>query len=217
MTVPNPPHRERIGLWHRLSKESSWTEAKSGTSVDLHSRLAYNSALIPTIWAGSPTRLVEVGSGVALPILQATNLIAYLAVHGSSSAWFRLKWICDFAALLHREHRGRLCALYDDMRRLGTGRAADQALLLADRLFGSLGGEPDLRGSLLESWSSRQLANIGWHMLQCGRDPVEPTSVRLGTAPVHYSQFLLRGDVPFLAGEVATIGRTISRRLRFRS
>ena len=217
MTVPHARYRERIEIWHRASKESSWTNPQSGASVDLHSRLADNSALIPTIGAGSPTRLVEVGSGVTLPTLQATELIAYLAVHGSSSAWFRLKWICDFAALLHREHRGRIAELYADMQKLGTGRAADQALLLADRLFGSLETDPDFRASLPESWSSRRLASIAWRMLQCGCDPAEPTSVRLGTAPMHYSQFLLRRDAPFLAGEFARIGRTIARRWRFRS
>ena len=47
-----------------------------------------------------------IASGIELPTLRTEELFAYLAVHGASSAWFRLKWITDVAALLHPDRTG---------------------------------------------------------------------------------------------------------------
>jgi hypothetical protein len=186
-------------------------------AIDLHSRLADNEALIPEIGMSSPTRQVEVGAGALLPTLSRDELAAYLAVHGSSSAWFRLKWAVDFAALVEREHGGSIAALYAKMRAAGAGRAADQALLLIDRLFGTLADEPDLHRVLRRSRPARHLETIAWGMMRCGREPVEPTRVRFGTAPIHLSQLLLRSDPGFLAAEMARVARTSLGRLQFRS
>lgn len=217
LTMPASRHRQRIDRWHRLNKESSWFEPATGIGIDLHSALSDNRALISSIGMQSEPRRVEIAAGIALPTLPPDDLAAYLAVHGSGPAWVRLKWICDFAALLRSEHEGKIGELYGRMRRLGAGHAADQALLLADELFGSLASEPGLRRSLKASRINRRLVSIAWHMLGAGREPVEPTSVTLGTLPMHYSQFLLRGDPTYLGAEFAKIGRIIARRLRFRS
>ena len=119
------------------AKEWPWV-GSDGIVLDLHVRLADNPALLPVIGARSPTQDVEVSPGITLPTFQNEELFAYLCVHGASSAWFRLKWISDFAALASRFEPAELDRLYQRSQELGAGRAAGQALLLADRLFGTL-------------------------------------------------------------------------------
>lgn len=48
----------------------------------------------------SARQLVEVACGIELPTLARDEPSAHLCVHGASSAWFRLKWITDLAALI---------------------------------------------------------------------------------------------------------------------
>ena len=81
-------------------------------------------------------QLSPVAKGIELPTLGKDELFAYLTVHGASSAWFRLKWITDLAALLHGESADEIERLYDRSQQLGAGRAAAQALILANRLYG---------------------------------------------------------------------------------
>ena len=110
--------------------------------VDLHVAAADNPMLIPGITAYSPTQEVDIGNGIRLKTLARDELVAYLAVHGASSLWFRLKWIADFAALVDGSSGMEFRRLYMRSQELGAGRAAGQALLLADRLFGTLDNCP---------------------------------------------------------------------------
>jgi len=79
-----------------------------------------------------------VAPGIRLPTLARDEQFAYLCVHGASSAWFRLKWISDLAGVLHGQSGEMIERLFERSQALGAERAAGQALLLADRLFGSL-------------------------------------------------------------------------------
>ena len=92
----------QLAAWHALRKESTWRKRDSRLQVDLHTRLADNDRLIPAIGIGSPRQTVELLPAIALPTLRRDELFAYLCVHGASSAWFRLKWICDLAALIEQ-------------------------------------------------------------------------------------------------------------------
>ena len=125
------------------------------------------------------------------PTLAADELFAYLVVHGASSAWFRLKWITDFAALIHGVAAEELERLYLRSQELGAGRAAAQALLLADSIYGSLGEATALKRRLQRDFQNRWLWRIAFRQLAGRLEPREPTSHFLGTAAIHYSQFLL--------------------------
>ena len=93
-----PADEARIVRWHRTNKESVW---RCGDHfVELHSHLADNPRIIPTITVHSPRQSVEIVPGVVLPTLAPDALFAYLTVHGGSSNWFRLKWASDLAALV---------------------------------------------------------------------------------------------------------------------
>jgi hypothetical protein len=158
--------------------------------------------LIPSIDVHSPRQLVEVTPGISLPTLAGDELFAYLCVHGASSAWFRLKWIADFAGLLARFAPAEIERLYDVSQQLGAGRAADQALLLADALFGSLAGtslEPRLRRDRPSCW----LAAAAYRQLVGNTDCREPTEVRLGTARIHLAQLPLMPGLRFSLSELA--------------
>jgi hypothetical protein len=150
-----------------------------------------------------------------LPTLTRDELFAYLCVHGASSAWFRLKWISDLAGLLHRQSGEMIERMFYRSQALGTERAAGQALLLANRLFGSL-CETDLRDKLASDRSTRRLASAAY--AQLSGSPLEPTTVRLGTWRIHLTQFALGRGLGFKLDEFTRQSRdaaaSLARRLR---
>ena len=179
-----------LELWHSARKESVWHRAEGGFHLDLHTRLADHPALLPQVGIESPSRAILIAKGIELPTLARDELFAYLTVHGASSAWFRLKWITDFAALLHGESADEIERLYDRSQQLGAGRAAAQALLLAARIY-AVEISARLRDRLLADPVNRWLANMAERQLG---SICEPTERFLGTAGIHLSQpFLLPG------------------------
>lgn len=200
LIVPKENSRS-LSQWHRVRKESLWFEPRSGLYLDLHTSVADNPKLIPTIGVASPTRDVDIGNGIALPTLQVSENFAYLAVHGASSAWFRLKWISDFTALLAGLSPQELEQLYRRSQQLCAGRAPAQALLLSHQLFGTLADSPALKAELLSHSANRLLYRAALTQLTGRSEPIEPTSRPLGTARIHWTQFLLLPGIGFKASE----------------
>ena len=197
--------------WHARSKESVWGKDES-FYVELHTRLADNYRLIPAIDVQSPWQLVEIAPSVSLPTLADDELFAYLAVHGASSAWFRLKWISDFAAFLRGRNAEEIGRLYRRSQQLGAGRAAGQALLLADTLFDILQPDLQLREQLASDRSTQQLCRAALRMLTEGT--AEPTARPLGTLTIHWTQFLLKPGLDYKFSELWRQGNSLLRRLR---
>lgn len=128
---PESRHAE----WHRVHKESVWLRP-DGLVLELHSRLANNSHLIPQIGMSSARQSVTIAR-VVVETLAPDELIAYSAVHGASSLWFRLKWLADFAGLLwHKHGPNEADESWQRSLELGAGRSADLAFLLANRVMG---------------------------------------------------------------------------------
>ena len=208
LVTPDASVGDRILLnWHGTWKESVWAKASRPLQLDLHTRLADNPRLIPGIDVHSPRQLVDIGNGIRLPTLATDELFAYLAVHGASSAWFRLKWIADFAGFIHRCAPANLESLHCRSQELGAGRAAGQALLLADELFGTLADSPRLRGELRRDRVTIRLFRSALRLLTA--KPVEPTERRWGTLPIHRSQF---GLLPGLGYKLSEISSRVRRR-----
>ena len=200
LAIPNAPAEEAsLQRWHSSSKESVWTKDRPALQIDLHTRTADNPTLVPNITVHSPSQTVDVGSGIQLPTFAQEELFAYLAVHGASSAWFRVKWIADFAALVQGSEASELEHLYRRSQQLGAGRAAGQALLLADALFGTLENAPVLRGELQSDPATQRLFRAALRLLIGERG--EPTERLLGTLPIHWTQFLLLPGLAFKLGE----------------
>lgn len=196
LRLPDSP--PKLQQWHRRSKESVW-QRDEALFIELHTGLADNDRLIPMIDVHSPQQLVEVAPGINLPTLSDEELLAYLAVHGASSAWFRLKWISDFAAMLEGRPGDELSGMYRRSQELGAHRTTGQALLLADTLFGTLGPAPELMTELARDPTTRLLCRVAMRIM---RKAGEPTERRLGTLPVHWTQFLLKPGLEFKWSEI---------------
>ena len=187
--------------WHRRSKESVWICDSPRLQLDLHTRTADNPLLISSLDVHSPRQVVDIGNGVQLPTFKTDSLFSYLAVHGASSAWFRLKWISDLAGLLHNRPGDELDRIFRLSQELGAARCAGQALLLADTLFSTLDHAPALRNELKRD---RAIVNLYENALQfLARERGEPTARRLGTLTIHWTQFNLRPDLRFKASELS--------------
>lgn len=198
VTPAVPADSARFRRWHGKRKESVWQSA-DGSYLELHSRLADSHDLIGGIGVGSPRQDVEIAPGNVLPTLARDELLAYLCVHGASSAWFRLKWITDLAALLHGCPPEEIERLYDWSQQLGAGRAAAQALLLAARVFGTAQGS-ELERRLGQDRVNRWLADAAWRQMTRRE---EPTQSRFGTATIHLSQLFLLPGMRFALRELA--------------
>lgn len=194
------PRRMPLPVWHKREKESVWKKRSEGFTLELHTRLADNRRLIPTITTESPRQDVEIAPGTILPTLAPDELLAYLCVHGASSAWFRLKWITDLAALLHSQGPEEIDRLYRRSQVIGAGGAPAQALLLADALYGTLESNPGLKKELESSRSNRLLFRAALAQLM-GQS--EPTERFLGTGTIHWTQLFLLPGFGFKVSEVA--------------
>ncbi len=204
-----PSNPAGLRHWHGWSKESLWS--REGTfNVELHTRLADNRRLIPRIDVHSERQEIAVTPHSSLPTLAEEELLAYLAVHGASSAWFRLKWISDFAALLRGRTGEEIGRLYRRSQELGAARTAGQALLLADRLFDILDPVPLLRDELAADGATGRLCHAAWKMLT--RGTAEPTAGPLGTLPIHWTQLLLKPELAYKFSELRRQGAGLIRR-----
>lgn len=179
--------------WHRGRKESQW-RSDDGFLLDLHSRLADHPAMLPSATATVSPQRVELPGGVNLPTLPDRLLLPYLAVHGSSSAWFRLKWSADFAALVARTPAEKLATIADQAPRLGAGRTFAAALVLGNRLFGT-----QLPPELEADGATLTLVKLAMAALS---DPLEPTERRFGTLPIHRSHLLQVPGSHFFLSEI---------------
>lgn len=196
--------------WHRSWKESVWYSVHTKMQIDLHTRTSDNWRLIPRITVWSPRQDVQVGDGIVLPTFADEELFAYLAVHGASSAWFRLKWAADFAGFLSGKSAEAIEYLYRSSQRLDAGRAPALALLLANDLFGTLNRNPDLQRELNRDHGTTRLHRTSLKLLT--RRPVEPTSIRFGTLPIHTTQLLLRPEFSYKLAETARQVRRLFNR-----
>ncbi|WP_300974430.1 nucleotidyltransferase family protein [Sphingomonas sp. LHG3406-1] len=178
--------------WHRSRKESLW-RSDDGILLDLHSRVADNRKLLPSVTAAVSPRMVEIASGIVLPTLPERLLLPYLAVHGASSAWFRLKWIADFAALAARTEPEKLAAQVEQAPRLGAGRTMAAAMVLGNRLLGL-----PLPESLDVDGGTRRLVALSMRALA---DEREPTDRPLGTLPIHFAQLVMIPGSHYLMSE----------------
>jgi hypothetical protein len=213
LVTPHESVRDRtLRKWHRAWKESVWARVSPPLQLDLHTRLADNPRLIAGIDVHSPRQLVDVGNGIRLPTLATDELFAYLTVHGASSAWFRLKWIADYAGFIHRCAPVNLESLYRRSQELGAGRAAGQALLLADELFGTLESSGGLADELRSDRVTVRLFRTALLLLTA--EPAEPTERRWGTLPIHRTQFALQPGLGYKLAELSSKLRRLTTRKR---
>lgn len=191
---------ERLVAFHRIAKESVWWASKGDFHLELHTQLSDNRRLLPAVGMASPRQDVEIARGIVLPTLGKDALFAYLCVHGASSAWFRLKWIADLVALLGGDDADEIERLYLRSQQLGAGRAAGQALLLAESLLGlQIGGK--LHRQLRANRVNKMLAWAALGQMTALGGAIELDDIPLGTALIHLSQLWLLPGIRFKLSE----------------
>ena len=89
-----------------------------GGALELHHRLVNNPFLLQASFESLHTNAanVEMG-GHRAAVLGDDDLLVYLAVHGQLHRWSRLRWLCDFAALLAAIDTDRFEAALERCRR----------------------------------------------------------------------------------------------------
>lgn len=205
---PEGASDRQLAEWHEARKESVWRSSDGAFHIDLHTRLADNPSMLRSIGMTSPRQVAKLGEGIHLPTLNTEELFAYLAVHGASSAWFRQKWAVDLAAFLSGKSGDEIERLYDYSQQVGAGRAAAQALLLADELIG-IGLEPQFRWKLEADPLNRWLTTTAIREI---KRAAEPTERPLGTFMIHLTQLAMLPGARFAFSEACRqLGEMTSR------
>lgn len=186
-TLPATASDATVRQWHALSKESVWMSPDGSLHVELHSKLSDHDGLLRGLDACSPQAKVSLNGDLSLPTLAPSEQFAYLAVHGASSAWFRLKWVADLAGVLHGSTEEQLLGLIDRANSLGAERPARQALLLTSWLFPLLPLNSPLGRTLRRDRLATWLAQRSFAQLLAR----EPSQRLLGTMAIHTTQLVL--------------------------
>ncbi len=186
-----------ILAWAARAKHSIWR--KGPTVLELHTAFVDSARMLGGVGMGSPRQQVEVAQGVALPTLADEPLFAYLAVHGATHAWSRLKWLADIAAFAAGEP-ARIESLYRASMALGGGRSGGQALLLAHDLL-ALPLPPPLLAELRGDRAIRYLARVAVDAM-VGAGDRELDELMLGTAAIHLSHLRLKKGLGFKLHEI---------------
>jgi hypothetical protein len=186
-----------ILAWVQQNKHSIW--AKGRIRLELHTAFVDSAAMLGGVTIHSPRQEVEVASGIVLPTLARDELFAYLAVHGATHGWARIKWLADLAAFVARDGDAAE-ALYRRSIALGAGRSGGQALLLAHELLGLPVPEPllaELRGDKAIAYLSRVAVDV---MIAAGERELD--DMALGTVAIHLSHLRLKRGFAFKLHEV---------------
>jgi hypothetical protein len=192
-----------ILAWSKQTKHSAWHNG--AVLLELHTAFVDSERMLGEVGIGSPRQQVEVTGGIVLPTLARDELFAYLAVHGATHAWSRLKWLADIAAFAAREPEA-IDSLYRRSIALGAGRSGGQALLLAHDLLALPLPEPllaELRGERAMLYLARVACNA-----MAGAGDRELDTLVLGTAAIHLSHLRLKKGLGFKLHELRRKLRT---------
>jgi hypothetical protein len=196
IVTPRHAKTDDLAKWHRRRRESVWRN-DAGLFVELHTALTDHPGLLPWAPMDAPRQSVDIIDGVTLQTFAQPQQIAYLAAHGASSGWFRLKWLSEFAALLAG---GAVSTEFvDDVNRVSAGKFTDLAIALSDAIFG-LKLEIGLRRRFERDGQLRKMMRLCAGLLADG----EPTEQRFGTWPIHKLQFAAHDGLPFKLAELRT-------------
>jgi hypothetical protein len=191
---------DQFATWLRLGRDCELFNPVRGVQVELHWRVVDSDKLLPRLSVDGPTQLVPVAGG-EIATLATEQLFAYLAVHGATHAWSRLKWLADLAALAGAGGSTRLEQLHASAVDQGAGVCPDQALLLAERLVGldlpEAVGEK-VRASRLARWC----ADVALRAMNADGDGEELEAKSFGTSWISVSQLFLTGRLKDVPGQI---------------
>ena len=132
---PRPPFdTSRIDVWRRGwgAKDVALVHPEGTYRIELHNRLFSVDALLPGLALADLRQTVAIG-GARFRAFDTADLFAYLATHGATTFWHRLKWLADIRAILEVSNAD---GLLERCRVLGVERCGALAVLLCHRLWG---------------------------------------------------------------------------------
>ena len=127
----------QLQLLMSLRKDLDFAHKETGLQMDLHWQLFLNPHAMDEGSVRAASRVVPLTGKMGLRTLGEEDLFTYLCVHGALITWRSLKWLADIGALLATEPEGGAERLYSAAEARGAGRAAAQAMLLCQRIFGT--------------------------------------------------------------------------------
>jgi hypothetical protein len=187
---PASMSEERFRAWTDFAREGLYRQYVRGTFLELHWRLSDNRSLLAHVTASTGTRKVEIAPGQFLRTLEDADLFAYLCLHGAHHGWSRMKWLADLAALLAQKPLAEVETLYRKAKADGVGRAAAQALLLCERLFG-LPLPDGLAAEMQRDRAIRWLVSVALNAMAGDAASRQTEDRPLGNFEIEISHFLL--------------------------
>jgi hypothetical protein len=194
----------RINLLTSIAKDFVYLKRESSSLVvELHWRLFENSQFMSGLSEAAVPRLYPELDNLQIRTLAGDDQFAYLCAHGAAFAWTRLKWLADVAALLAAELPDGAGRLYEAALARGAARPAGQALLLCQRLLGSLIPEELVR-RLRTDRAVLRLEDLAMTALTQNGADAEPYEIPSALSPMSKSLWLLNGSPRFLMGKIKT-------------
>jgi hypothetical protein len=186
---PSDINDVQLRLLMALRKDLGFVHQKTGLRIELHWRLFLNPHAMTETSIMAASRVVPVTATTGLRTLGEEDLFAYLCMHGALHWWYRLKWLADINALIVAP-QGNIERLFRAAQIRGVGRAATQALLLCQRLFGTRLSKTFL--ARIETGFTMQWLEItALNAMTGGQIEREPRDRRFGTTRGSFSTFLL--------------------------
>jgi hypothetical protein len=134
--MPDFPDKDYRSAFLAYQGQYAFRNKQTGFSVDLHWRLSGKGEIFPLkeeqIW--SRLHYVEI-CGRKIPTLANEDLSLFLAAHGTKEGWRLLKWVCDFAEILHKCRNIDWVTLLGRAERAHCSRSLELAMLLASALL----------------------------------------------------------------------------------
>jgi hypothetical protein len=180
----------QLRLLMTIRKDLGFVDQESGLRIELHWRLFLNPHAMAQTSIMTESRVVPVTATAGLRTLGEEDLFAYLCMHGALHWWHRLKWLADINALIVPTPQGNIERLFRAAQIKGVGRAAAQALLLCQRLFGTRLSKTFLAG-IGKGFTLHWLEMTALNTMTGGQIEREPRDRRFGTTRGSLSTFLL--------------------------
>ncbi len=193
---------DQLATWMHYYKDCGWWHPASGMLVEVHCRLFANRALMPSLGLASARQQVPLPGIGTLPTLALEPLYAYLAGHGAVSAWSRLKWLTDIAALLRPLGSEAIMGLHANAAAIGGGRCSAQALLLAEQVLG-LALPEGMAAMLSRDPAVRRLERLGLAEMGGRNETEEVDWSGFATLPSQAAHLLLGGSWRYVGAEIA--------------
>ena len=121
--------------WMQRNHHFEYWHKKKNISIELHWKLGHYGMEIPLENVEDNLTRMNI-AGQQIYTLRMEESILFLALHGASHGWFRLKWLCDMDAVLPRRDFSWE-RLYTLAKHLDVEPILNQAIILAREVLGT--------------------------------------------------------------------------------